>query len=49
MLAAVRQPPVNKLTRATGLRNLLLHDTAQDQIWLENIQIASPSTGPGPT
>ena len=26
--------------RATGMRNLPLHDTAQNQIWLEIVQIA---------
>ncbi|SCE52483.1 hypothetical protein GA0115234_1104154 [Streptomyces sp. DvalAA-43] len=26
--------------RATGLRDLLLHDTAQNQIWRETVQIA---------
>jgi hypothetical protein len=26
--------------RATGLRNLPLHDTAQNQIWLEIVQLA---------
>lgn len=26
--------------RATGLRNLSLHDTAQNRIWLEIVQIA---------
>lgn len=29
-----------RAARATGLRNLPLHDTAQNQIWLEIIQIA---------
>jgi hypothetical protein len=32
--------PVARTARATGLRNLLLHDTAQNQIWLEIVQIA---------
>lgn len=29
-----------RAARATGLRNLPLHDTAQNQIWLEIVQIA---------
>lgn len=29
-----------RAARATGLRNLPLHDTAQNQIWLEIIQLA---------
>ncbi|MEV7994464.1 IS1380 family transposase [Streptomyces sp. NPDC086077] len=29
-----------RATRATGLRNLPLHDTAQNQIWLEIVQFA---------
>lgn len=29
-----------RTTRATGLRNLPLHDTAQNRIWLEIVQIA---------
>lgn len=29
-----------RAARATGLRNLLLHDTAQNQIWLEIVQLA---------
>ncbi len=29
-----------RAARATGLRNLPLHDTAQNQIWLENVQLA---------
>ncbi|MER5736944.1 IS1380 family transposase [Streptomyces sp. NPDC002262] len=29
-----------RAARATGLRNLSLHDTAQNQIWLEIVQIA---------
>ncbi len=29
-----------RATRATGLRNLPLHDTAQNRIWLEIVQIA---------
>lgn len=32
-------------TRATGLRNLPLHDTAQNQIWLEIVQIALDLAG----
>ncbi|GGT68062.1 hypothetical protein GCM10010207_78570 [Streptomyces atratus] len=30
-----------RAARATGLRNLPLHDTAQNRIWLEIVQIAS--------
>lgn len=29
-----------RAARATGLRNLLLHDTAQNKVWLEIVQIA---------
>jgi hypothetical protein len=29
-----------RAARATGLRNLPLHDTAQNQVWLEIVQIA---------
>lgn len=29
-----------RAARATGLRNLLLHEAAQNQIWLEIVQIA---------
>lgn len=29
-----------RAARATGLRNLLLHDTTQNQIWLEIVQTA---------
>ncbi len=29
-----------RVSRATDLRNLPLHDTAQNQIWLEIVQIA---------
>jgi hypothetical protein len=29
-----------RAARATGLRNLPLHDTAQNQLWLEIIQVA---------
>lgn len=29
-----------RAARATGLRNLPLHDTAQNQIWLEIVQLA---------
>lgn len=32
--------PLVRAARATGLRNLPLHDTAQSQIWPEIVQIA---------